>query len=262
MTRLLRVQRMAKKGISYFHMELSAFELTPEYDTLLKCQPNTYFIWEDYALYGYGSEGLFKPIQIHVTPTSIQIFKEHRKLQNQFIYNWSGVVKEFDGIRFCESMQEFQLLTAIGDWFREQLIAMQEAEQEYAFIAEIDFVKRFGVTNAEHLSFQQKLKSLKRDIKRFYGYDVELGLTEYFTNEYWYGGNCATMSIATPTVPLTFQFELYQQKVTVYCQSAVIIDEHPMLLKVVRMLMKERAYGQVAQVLLKEEALKFKGGAK
>lgn len=251
---------MTKQGISYFQMELSAFEFTPEYSALMTRQPDTYLIWEDYALYVYVSEGVCKPLQIHVTPHTLTIFKDGRKATNDFVYNWNGVIREYDGERFCDSHDEFVLLTAIGDWFREQLLAVQREQREFEFLSEIDFTKKLGISYVEHMSFQQKLKLFARDIRKFYGYPVDLQLTDYFTYEFWHTGNCAKMSVTAKTTYIHFQYLLQQQKVNIYCNSAVAIDEHPLLLKVVKMLMKERAYGQVAQVLLQREATTLKEG--
>lgn len=245
---------MAKKGISYFQLELSAFQYTDAYKALLFAQPETYLIWEDYALYIYVSAGKYTSAQIQVTPKTISIFKESRRASNDFIYNWNGVVREYDGARFCESPEEFALLTAIGDWFRAQLLSIQNEKREFEFLSEIDFSKRLGISFVEHLSFQQKVKLFTRDIRKFYGYEVELRLTDYFSHEFWHTGSCAKMTVTLENTHIHFQYLLHKQQVSIYCNSTVVIDEHPMLLKVVKMLMRERAYGQIAQVYLQTEA--------
>lgn len=251
---------MRKKGISYFQLNVSAFEFTQLHAALIHRQPKTYFIWEDYALYGYIHGGVYTPVQFHITPRSIEIFKENRKLRTETIYKWNGVIEEYNGERFCDTLDEFHQLTAIGDWFREQLVALQENRQEFEYLTEINFTKRLGIQHNEHKSFQQKLNLFKRDIERFYGYNTAILHYEYFTHEFWYTGRCSQLTVHTDRAPIQLQFLLGQKKVNIYCSSPVALDEHPLLLQVVKMLMKERAYGQVSKVLLQEESTNLQQG--
>lgn len=242
---------LLQQSISRFQLELSSFQQTQLYQTVKRIYPNTTLIWSDFELTLYAKSGLFTDVQCIVTPISIQIFKENLKDKGQYMFHYDNrKLMELNGERFAESIDEFFVWLKVGEWFRNYIQCLEQQGLSYNVLHEGEFMKRNQLSYKETISFQQKIQLAAKDIQHILHIPTHVETIPYYSYPYWYNGVVAVLSFKIDEEVTAIHFDVRHNRLIVQGTNA-FADEQPQIYEVVKHLMKERAYGQVAKALLK-----------